>query len=225
MKGAAGPGGAGTGPDWGACAVGDSLDWAELGIPSAAEAAFAGKPVANWLLSLHSWPAEAGLFVPCFLAASAACDAAFAAAAAGDTRRPGAAETGCGWPSPAPAPVPLPAAAAGGAAAPSSGAVSSGDLGTGEPSPSDSYSSAAPEDSSQPWPAAAAAAAAAGACWVSALLLAWGSCSAWPGWGAPLPAALAWPAAAAAPAAPAGGQAAPPWPAGSASLRTWPPAA
>lgn len=170
---------------------------------------------------------EAGLFVPCFLAASAACDAAFAAVAAGDTRRPGAAETGCGWPSLAPVAVPLPAAAAaaGGAAAPSSGAVSSGDLGTGEPSPSDSYSSAAPEDSSQPWPAAAAAAAAAGACWASALLLAWGSCSAWLGWGAPLLAALAWPAAAGAPAAPVGCQAVPPCPAGSGTPRTWPPAA
>lgn len=169
---------------------------------------------------------EAGLFVPCFLAASAACDAAFAAVAAGDIQHPGAAETGCGWPSLAPVPVLLPAAAAaGGVAAPSSGAVSSGDLGTGEPSPSDSYSSAVPEDSSLPWPAAAAAVAAAGACWVSALLLAWGSCSAWPGWGAPLLAALAWPAAAEALAAPAGCQAAPPCPAGSETPRTWLPAA
>lgn len=168
---------------------------------------------------------EAGLFVPCFLAASAACDAAFAAAAAEDTQHPGAAETGCGWSSLAPALVQLPAAAAGGAAAPSFGAVSSGDLGTGEPSPSDSYSSAAPEDSSQPWPAVAAAAVAAGACWASALLLVWGSCSAWPGWGAHLLAALAWPAVAGAPAAPAESQAALPCPAGSGTLHTWLPAA
>lgn len=163
---------------------------------------------------------EAGLFVPCFLAASAACDAAFAAAAAaGGTQHPGAAETGCGWPSLAPALVQLPAVA-GGAAAPSSGAVSSGDLGTGEPSPSDSYSSA-PEDSSQPWPAVAAAVA----CWASALLLAWCSCSAWLGWGARLLAALAQPAVVGAPAAPVGCQAAPPCPAGSGSLHTWLPAA
>lgn len=169
-------------------------------IPSAAGAAAAGRPAASSLLFLRSLLGEAGSFVPYFLAASAVCDAA-SAAAAGGTRLPGAAGTGYGWPCLAPALVLLlvaAAAAAAGAVVQSSAVVSTGVLGTGETFPSDSCSLAVPEDSSHPWPAGVEAAGVviAGACWASGLQLALDSCSAWLGLGAPL-AALAWPAAAA----------------------------
>lgn len=67
-------------------------------IPSAAGEAAAGKLAANLILCPHSLLVEAGSFVPCFLAASVACDAASVAAAVGSTRLPGAAGTGYGWP-------------------------------------------------------------------------------------------------------------------------------
>lgn len=197
MKGSAGPVSVGTGPDWEACAVGGSWGWAELETPSAAEVASAGKPAANWLLSLHSLPVEAGSFVPYFLAASAACDAASVAAAAGGTQLPGAAETDYGWPFQDPTLVlHLAAAAAAGGAVVRSSAVSLKDPGIVGSSPNGSCSLAASEGSSRPWLVEAAVAVVAAAWWASGRLLAWGSCSAWLGLGAPLLAALAWPAVA-----------------------------